>query len=476
MVSKVHKKTTRKKPAKLKKTKKKGKGLTPEQRKKKSASTVLATKVSRHTRVLPPSFRASTSKGTATTSRGTSRGTSKASTSRMSNVSSTDSYRNNCESKRRPKNGKCNASHPYRGKTNKGFACCYVKPQYKSKRVLDHSVGERYDSNIKALFDKGILKRKIPKSKKAFTELIKDGVAKYINKNINKKDVQLIVWDLETTGLPRRRGGVLVQPDIVQIALKNISTGEAADTLIRPLKRIDLGASAITGITQDTVKNVGTFSQFVKSGMLHSYVHRHSNMLKKGMSIKALHSEREKYNLTIDQIQDLLPRGVTMGTPGMFNKRSVLEHMLNELRKQNPHVTGKDTDTQIIFLAHNGNKFDEPVLRAEFERSGLQIPTNWIFADSYYMALSWLSPISTPNYKEGTLYRRYVGQELEGAHNAIADVEGLWSVMKGMFKEVWKRNSNEFIIRKVLEYVFASQLIDLKYLDTLAPSASDGTN
>jgi DNA polymerase III epsilon subunit-like protein len=37
---------------------------------------------------------------------------------------------------------------------------------------------------------------------------------------------------------------------------------------------------------------------------------------------------------------------------------------------------------KVILIAHNCAKFDAPILKAEFARCGLNIPSNWVFADS----------------------------------------------------------------------------------------------
>ena len=38
--------------------------------------------------------------------------------------------------------------------------------------------------------------------------------------------------------------------------------------------------------------------------------------------------------------------------------------------------------TTPLLVAHNGTRFDIPLLRAECDRHGVQLPGNWLFLDS----------------------------------------------------------------------------------------------
>lgn len=59
-------------------------------------------------------------------------------------------------------------------------------------------------------------------------------------------------------------------------------------------------------------------------------------------------------------------------------------------------------DDVVVFVAHNGEKFDKRVLRSEFKRCGLTIPTNWRLCDSLpifkSMVPKWMLQITKSSY------------------------------------------------------------------------------
>jgi len=131
---------------------------------------------------------------------------------------------------------------------------------------------------------------------------------------------------------------------------------------------------------------------------------------------------------------------------------------------------GTNSDTIIFMVAHNGQSFDEPILRYEYKKTkkSFYLTDNILFIDSYLMALQWIDKADTENFKLGTLYKKFLNEEMPGWHDAKADVTGLWKMILGLFKEVWNRNDYTFIALKFLEFFYSSQLINEEYLRTIA--------
>ena len=306
---------------------------------------------------------------------------------------------------RRPNNGLCPEEYPFLAKTKKNNPCCYKKPRFGAISKTTHRIGEEYDPNIQILLEKGIVRAR------PSTGEIEEFILEQL---LDPKDVQLIIYDLETTGLPYRDKlygtNKLIYPRVVQIALYNATTGEEFVTYVNPMRKMSVDAQAITGIDPQILKNYPTFDE-------------------------------------------LLP------------------HIVDFTLK------GADDKTQILMMAHNGTHFDEPTLKAEFERYWDRhpeiedpMPLNWIFGDTLELALSWINPENVENFKESTLYAKFVGEDLEGAHDALADVKGLWKILSALFKDIYGRNDLPFIYAKVLEYIFYSQLHDFDYLAEIVPN------
>lgn len=87
----------------------------------------------------------------------------------------------------------------------------------------------------------------------------------------------------------------------------------------------------------------------------------------------------------------------------------------------------------IIFLAHNGSKFDEPILRSEFSRCEVSIPDNWRFADSLCIFKSLLPREGPKSFSLGALHNRLLREGISNQHRAAGDVEGLERCLRALF-------------------------------------------
>lgn len=83
----------------------------------------------------------------------------------------------------------------------------------------------------------------------------------------------------------------------------------------------------------------------------------------------------------------------------------------------------------ITLIAHNGDGFDVPFLRAEFKRNGVEFPTAWTFIDS----LKWSRRYRKDLPRHSLQYlRQSYGIPANQAHRALNDVMVLYEVFKAM--------------------------------------------
>jgi len=235
-------------------------------------------------------------------------------------------------------------------------------------------------------------------------------ISEYEEDVFNSKNFRIIVWDTETSGLRS-------DDSITQTAFYDVFTDTFTTQYFNPGIQISPEAADITGITNEFLEN------------------RKAPLFKD----------------EIDSI-DYLLRG--------------------------------DESTITLMFAHNSS-FDETMLRREYRRAGREIPDNVVFIDSLEMARTWISSneydtqslkgtfkLSTCDKDDSVivgkdLYTRYFGQAMECAHDAQADVIGLWKVIQAMFSDVWKNSDINFIIKKALLITFMSEILDNKYMEDL---------
>lgn len=75
-----------------------------------------------------------------------------------------------------------------------------------------------------------------------------------------------------------------------------------------------------------------------------------------------------------------------------------------------------------IIITYNGLRFDIPLLMAEFERAGVEVELSGQFIDAMKVETK-LSPRDL-----STVYKKYTGKSLDGAHDALADVKATIAV------------------------------------------------
>lgn len=76
-------------------------------------------------------------------------------------------------------------------------------------------------------------------------------------------------------------------------------------------------------------------------------------------------------------------------------------------------------------IGFNSDQFDIPLLSEEFNRCGLFFPQE----GTEYLDVMKIERMVN-SHKLTDTYKRYIGEELDGAHDAMNDVNGTWEVLK----------------------------------------------
>ena len=100
---------------------------------------------------------------------------------------------------------------------------------------------------------------------------------------------------------------------------------------------------------------------------------------------------------------------------------------LEKLSKQLGINTTDDNNAPLTLLAHNGKRYDARILVFEHDRHGLGLPRNLYHADTIDV-FKQIFP-GRRSYKLGELHAWVLGRELENAHDAMADVDGMCALL-----------------------------------------------
>lgn len=118
-------------------------------------------------------------------------------------------------------------------------------------------------------------------------------------------------------------------------------------------------------------------------------------------------------------------------------------------------VESTTDDGMVIFMAHNGDKFDHKILRYHLQERGLTIPPNWYFADTLPLARSLLPGLRSYSIKNLAL--GLLGKEPVGLHQASEDVAVLWAILRKLVKEENEKKALSMIARHQLSTLFGIQ-------------------
>jgi len=105
-------------------------------------------------------------------------------------------------------------------------------------------------------------------------------------------------------------------------------------------------------------------------------------------------------------------------------------------------------DGNVALIAHNLDTFDLPFLQNEMKRSGLQLPTNWLYIDS----LKWARRYRKDLPRHALQYlRQFYGIAENRAHRALDDVMVLHDVYNCMVGDLTCEQVHRLLYKGVVE-------------------------
>ncbi|KAF3793836.1 Exonuclease [Nymphaea thermarum] len=86
----------------------------------------------------------------------------------------------------------------------------------------------------------------------------------------------------------------------------------------------------------------------------------------------------------------------------------------------------------VLWIAHNGRRFDVPFMLKEFDRCSIEIPSDWLFLDTLYLARELVKPDGSKlkSMSLEALRMHYDVPQLGNAHRAMSDVDTLSLVLQ----------------------------------------------
>ena len=202
------------------------------------------------------------------------------------------------------------------------------------------------------------------------------------------------VLDLETTGFSRSRNHIIeVAAQILKhdgVPLENGSF----ESLVRPPTKIPSFIGTLTGITDEMVKNCEDFTSVMTDFF-------------------------KFINDKVDEVEEAEGRGID----------------------------------RVVFVCHNGMKFDLPFLMSELKRNDLFALLNHrrygYTIDTYVLAkivVRFSELTAPPSYKLADLYRYVTGSDMDQTHRALADVRACGAVFRyGPFWDARENHLSYFI-------------------------------
>ena len=128
-----------------------------------------------------------------------------------------------------------------------------------------------------------------------------------------------------------------------------------------------------------------------------------------------------------------------------------LEPFRATAEKTAKYITGCD------IAGFNSNRFDIPMLVAEFNRANVE----WDWKSSNFIDAGNLYKIENPRTLSAA-YKQYTGKELEGAHEAEADVQATIDVFFGMLSNGFSEHEGELTVESIALYSnYGNEIIDL---------------
>lgn len=295
--------------------------------------------------------------------------------------------------------------------------------------------------------------------------------------------VNLIIFDIQTTGLPEIIENKVSYPAITQFCFYHPKTGRNFSKYVKPHKPITFQAAENTGL-------YNSFSLFFELPIYPESCDPKS--LNSLLYLKYFnYSLLENSNIK-DQISDIkeMEKGLSENEINELAIQSFLETMepypIKSLEEESPFhdlvdeifefvergIKYDEFGNQIsktIFISHNASKWSEPILNAELERICCKDKIEGvIFLDSKDLFLSILEEAiekrdSNPNLVQGInlneetiiKVKQRLGENRVSSFNSIVDAVDLWSAIQFCSMKLYGKQEWEFIVSKIIEELYS---------------------
>lgn len=107
----------------------------------------------------------------------------------------------------------------------------------------------------------------------------------------------------------------------------------------------------------------------------------------------------------------------------------------------------------VMFVAHNGEYFDKPILLHWLEDTKIQLLNNWRFGETLPLFKKHLKMGERKHgaYKLESIYKHFFGESIDKHHRVEGDVEALYKCLLQLFGACTKTSIADNIVQALLE-------------------------
>lgn len=357
--------------------------------------------------------------------------------------------------------------YPYRRHCKSDMIQCYH-----SLPAIDQDSDDRF-RNMQANPSLWESSRRILRAKHLGDEL---GLEEARRSLLSEQILNLIVFDVQATGVPRIENGKTIYPSLIQISLFHPLTGRHFTTYLTPCKPVSYEVGFLSGVynsidqqfplpdldddcSPTKVSNIGqkiyaNYSFFERPEIKErtEYYLEVEKMESSAASDSAVQEFLSGLDSTATHlvILDDLDRENGIETP--VRKAPLFMHVIDDIFKF--ISAGEEERSTTIFMAHNCNLWGEPLLKAEFERyCSTDSLRKLVFLDSgdIYSRIYAKEQISPENFS------RLLGEKRKEEFNTVSNVLTLWTNIQYVSLSIFGRSDMPFIFSKLAEELFLAK-------------------
>jgi hypothetical protein len=393
----------------------------------------------------------------------------------------------------------CSAKYPYLRKNKKGVEACFKTRGDRAIRAYPDVIGE-FDlgPKLNSLLEKIMIYRRNNNV---------DALQKEREKLLTNELVNLIIYDIQTTGVPDiiddydDNGEPLgtqhiSYPAIIQFSFYHPKTGRHLARYVKPHKPISYEAAKLTGIYNSfstefelpmypeqcdpkSLEDVVMIKYVNQSLLDREEVRENADLFREEQEQNGNKNEDEIGEMAIQKFLEDIENDVNE----ILSLEDIDAKMLHELADEIFEFIsqGESENSKTILLAHNGSRWAEPILRAEMERiCSSENLEDYLFIDSkdvYSSIIGELINNELINQQQNNRTIKYnnsnktksnvnindesvklaalkLGESREESFNTMIDVLNLYSNIEYISETIYGRDDWVFIVSKILEELY----------------------